>query len=509
MCRRCAATRWFSILLLLAAAMSASTARSAEEAKNVILMVCDGAGFNAWQATSYYQHGRLACEPYDRFSVHYACTTYMLNYVDRQGEALYAGTGKTPRNAVGTQPQQYDVQRMWRDFGYAKGGNNYTRFTDSAAAATGLLTGTKTTRGRIAVNWNGKEELTTIAEVADALKKSTGTISSVQVSHATPGTVWAHDPSRGNYEAIFKEMLYDSGLDVIMGAGHPFFGNGQPANGEPENTPSSAYYRYVGGRDTWNDLTDEDGAEGFDFIEQKPHFEDLARGSGPGEEPLPQRVVGIAQVLETLQMKRDGRRMDSEDPKNDHVPTLSTMTEAALHVLNQNPEGFFLMVEGGAVDWANHSNNLERMIEELVAFGDAVQAVFDWVGANSSWDETLLIVTSDHECGMLWGQATFVDRNNNRHFDAGIDFFRGWQPIENRGKGRLPGHQYGSGGHTNTLVPLWAIGAGSQRFQARVDGTDPVAAQRWGFSGKYVDNTSVFAVMKGAMDPATPSSPPR
>ncbi|OHB68527.1 MAG: hypothetical protein A2V70_04200, partial [Planctomycetes bacterium RBG_13_63_9] len=500
----CAARRFVLISLFSAMVVPVYAARPAEKAKNVILMICDGAGFNAWQAASHYQHGRLCAEPFEDFPVHVGCTTYMLNYVDRQGRALFADAGKVPRAAVGTQPQRYDPQRMWRDFNYAKGTNSYIAYTDSAAACTALYTGSKTTRGRIAMNWNGKTELRTIAQIADALGKSTGTISSVQVSHATPGGVWAHNPNRENFGAIFKEMVYRSGLDVIMGAGHPLFGNGKAAAQSSARTVSSVHFKYVGDKRAWDDLSDADGAGGFRLVQRKEDFEAMAAGSGPNGEPLPGRVVGLAQVHDTLQLGRDGRRMAPHDPKNDHVPALSTMSKAALNVLAQDPEGFFLMVEGGAVDWANHQNNLERMIEELTAFKEAIQAVADWVEANSSWDETLLIVTCDHECGMLWGASTYTDCNNNGQFDVGVDRFGSWQRIRSRGKGVLPGHQYGSGGHTTTLVPLWAIGAGSQRFATLVDGVDRRAAAIWCFSGKYVDNTDVFAVMNAAMSPGAP-----
>jgi alkaline phosphatase len=248
-------------------------------------------------------------------------------------------------------------------------------------------------------------------------------------------------------------------------------------------------------------MTDANGAAGFRFIQRRSQFEQLARGSSASSGSLPSKVVGVAQVLSTLQLEREGRHKAPKDPKNSHVPALSTMATAALNVLAEDPDGFFLMIEGGAVDWANHKNNLERMIEELADFSQTVQAVLDWVEANSGWEETLLIVTADHECGMLWGDSTFVDRNNNGHFDAGIDTFLGWQPIGGKSKGRVPGHQYGSGGHTNALVPLWAMGTGSRHFHALVDGTDRRAAAMWGFSGRFVDNTDVFTVMKAAMGP--------
>jgi len=85
------------------------------------------------------------------------------------------------------------------------------------------------------------------------------------------------------------------------------------------------------------------------------------------------------------------------------------MSIGALNVLNQDPDGFFLMIEGGAVDWMGHANDMPRYIEDQVAFNLAVASVIDWVEENSSWDETLLIVTSDHECGGIWGEGTWTN----------------------------------------------------------------------------------------------------
>lgn len=489
------ACRVFLVLVLTSVmtAFCSAEALAAPPAKNVILMIADGAGFNAFEAASYYQYGALDKQAYERFPVHFGCTTYMLNYVDAEGNTLVAGGAATPKGAVGTKLQGYDPQAMWKSFNYCKGKNNYTIFTDSAAAATALYTGAKTTRGRIATGWQGKVNLTTIAEVADAAGRATGTISSVEASHATPGCVWAHNESREHYVAIFKDMVVDSQLDVIMGAGHPFYNNnGDATTGD---LPASAY-SFVGGKSTWDKLTQGDGY-GFRFIQSKEDFEKLARG----EEPTARRVVGITQVRKTLQYSRSGRDMAPKNSLNDNVPTLETMTRGAINVLSKDPDGFFLMIEGGAVDWGNHDRNGARMIEEMVDFNDSVQAVVDWVEANSSWEETLLVITADHECGMLWGKATYADRNGNGQFEAKTDKFNSWKTVTNRGKGNLPEYQYGSGGHTNALVPLWAIGPGSERFAELVDGQDTKAGQLWGFSGKFVDNTDVFDVMSKALAP--------
>ncbi len=133
----------------------------------------------------------------------------------------------------------------------------------------------------------------------------------------------------------------------------------------------------------------------------------------------------------------------------------------ALNIFSRNREGFFLHVEGGAIDWAGHRNNSPRLIEEHVDFDNTVEAVIAWIEEHTSWDETLLVITGDHETGYLTGPG------------SGPDARPMWQPIENRGKGVLPGMEWHSGGHTNQLIPLFAKGAGAERLRDRVIDIDP------------------------------------
>jgi alkaline phosphatase len=422
-----------------------SQARQVEAAwtTNVILMISDGQGFNTVEATRYFT-GSAAV--YEDFPVQYGMTTYSAN-----------------------NPAGYDPVQMWADFEYAKSGA-----TDSAAAATALYTGVKTLNGRIGIDTSGNP-LTSIAEIAGGLGKATGAISSVLLSHATPAAVYAHNISRNNYADIANEMIYDSGLDVIMGAGHPYY----DTNGIYQY-PTIVEDKYVGGIDTWNNLVAGPGtANDFILVEEVSDFASLADGTYAGG--LPEKVFGVAQVATTLQYQRTAGA-----PMITNVPTLSTMTRGALNVLSQDPDGMFLMVEGGAVDWAGHESDLTRQIEEQEDFNASVEAVVDWVETNSSWEETLLIVTADHETGYLWGPGSDPD-----HIPL----------TDVLGAGILPDHSWNSTSHTNQLVPLYAKGAGSELFAGLVDGTDAQAGIFWGFNGQYIDNTDVFVAMNAAMVP--------
>ena len=210
------------------------------------------------------------------------------------------------------------------------------------------------------------------------------------------------------------------------------------------------------------------------LVEERVAFQSLANGQ------TPKRVVGTARVYQTLQQGRSGDV--NADPYTvpliETVPTLEEMTKAALNILDDDPDGFLLMIEGGAVDWANHSNQSGRLIEEQIAFDNAVHAVVDWVKANSNWGETLLIVTGDHETGYLTGPGSDP----------------GWMPIVNNGAGYLPGMEWHSGDHTNSLIPLFAKGDAARSFNRFADEYDPVR-------GAYVDNIEMAMTVFWAMDP--------
>ncbi len=489
-----------------------SAAAALDEPRNVILMVSDGIGFNGWLAADYYQ-GLAGAQSYQvtrpdgTEPVVFGLAHTALNLVDADGHVLPLGTD--PATAAGAVEQLYDPSTRWDRFenamlnDFEPVAQRYTSYTDSAAAGTALLSGRKTAVGRVNMDWTAQERFVTIAERAADEGLATGAVSSVMVSHATPAAVAAHNISRNNYVEIFNEML-GSDLDVIMGAGHPLYGNsGDPVSAE------NAEFRYVGGEGTFAAMQDSSGQNGFQFIDAKGDFEALAEGR-----QLPARVVGIARSGSTLQANRnDLGQGDTASGMafNTEVPDLAIMSVGALNVLTQDEDGFFVMIEGGAVDWMGHGNNMARFIEEQIDFNLAVDAVIEWVETHSSWDETLLIITSDHECGGIWGEGTWTnsvggpvaaDRSREAlaeaRFDPVEDTFNEFLAVQDRGAGRMPGYQWASPNHTNDLVPLWALGAGSERF-AEFARTDLKAAELWGapygWDGAYVDNTAVFQVM--------------
>jgi len=431
--------------------------------KNVVIMIADGWGFNHILAANYYRYGKSGRQVYERFPVAYAMSTFSLGKLDP--------TGAYP-TVVG-----YDPGRAWAAFGNVNGSA-----TDSAAAATALSTGVKTYNGAIGVGGR-KERLPHLMEQAERLGKATGVVTTVQFSHATPAGFVAHNGGRDNYEAIAKEMLLDSAADVVIGAGHPLFDDdGKPKAATPDG------HRYVGGASTWEALTagkaggdaDADGAaDPWTFIQERRQFRDAAAGRLPVK-----RLAGVFEAATTTNQARggDANAAPYAVPRNENVPTLAEMARAALNVLDQDPDGFVLMVEGGAVDWAAHDNQAGRMIEELEDFGQAVEAVRRYLDKTHQLDRTLLVVTGDHETGYLTGPGS----------GAGAKDVPVWTPLVNNGKRKMPGLQWNSKGHTNSLVPFYATGGSAWLFRSFATRDDPVR-------GRYLDNTAVAAVARIAL----------
>jgi hypothetical protein len=148
------------------------------------------------------------------------------------------------------------------------------------------------------------------------------------------------------------------------------------------------------------------------------------------------------------------------------------MTRASLNVLDANLNGFTLMIEGGAVDWAGHDNGAGRIIEEQYDFDRSVKAVVKWIEKKSSWDETLLIVTGDHECGYFVGPDFDPD-----------DMINTWEVTDN-GKKNMPGYSFQSYGHTSMLIPIYMHGAGAEVLAKYADHDDFVL-------GKFLDNSEI------------------
>lgn len=451
------------------------------KAKHVILMIADGMGFNSDAAGTYWRFGDADAQPHHQFPKHLACSTFSISKEDYD-----------PARTKG-----YDPDVFWSALGGSREGTEFTSTTDSAASGTAINTGHKTKKGRIGMDFNA-DPLETYGQTAAEAGRSVGIVTTVGLPDATPGAVMAHFPNRKRWDGIACEMILEQPTAVVIGCGHPEFNNGIRYN----ESADEHNYEAVGGKYVWNALKRNDGFANALFIDDRADFEKIAAAVPGSGAKLPERLIGVPKSGELPPI--DG--FDDEAGKKvfddvfgrvemNALPTLATMTTAALNVLAQNDEGFYLMVEGGAIDHANHGNDIDAMVLHHEGFAKAIDAVCGWVETYSGWDETVVIVTADHETGQLWGPNTYADEDGDGNY-GGKDLFLEFSPVVNNGKSRLPSVQYGNDGHTNSLVPVWIKGAGADQIDGFVRGHDAKAAEFWKFSGDFIDNTDITPFMK-------------
>ncbi len=236
-----------------------------------------------------------------------------------------------------------------------------SRVTDSAAAATAFACGVKSYNGAIAVD-TLRRPLATLLEAAEARGMATGLVATSRITHATPAAFAAHVPDR-DQEADIAAQMITRGIDVLFGGGRDFF------------VPEAAGGRRSDGRN----LLDEAAAEGYRLVDTRAGF-DVARQTP---------VVGLfAGSHLAYEIDRDAAQ----------EPSLAEMTARAIDLLDDDPEGFFLMVEGSRIDHAGHDNDAAAHLHEVLAFDAAVAAALAFARADG---QTLLVSTSDHETGGL------------------------------------------------------------------------------------------------------------
>jgi len=269
--------------------------------------------------------------------------------------------------------------------------------TDSAASGTAMATGHKVNNGVVSMAIPGdNRELETALEYLKKQGKSTGLVTTTHITHATPAVFAAHEPDRGNLAEIAQDFLTQSRPNVLFGGG---------GKGISKKATLAAGYIVIKDR------------KGLFEIDT----ENVTIISGQfGKGHMPYEVDGLGDL-----------------------PHLSEMTAVALKILDNDADGFFLMVEGGRIDHAGHDNDLLRNVTETIEFAKAVETAINWAGADAN---TLIIVTADHECGGLK-----VEKNN--------------------GAGKLPTVSWSTNDHTAAKVPVYARGVNAQMAREIKDDT--------------------------------------
>lgn len=399
--------------------------------KNIILVVFDGMDWQTTQAAAIrktnqvaYEEGRgsgLHFQDYNASGTSQFGSMVTSPYVDEVKVDVDKQTAVFDLNSV---RGGYDIESAgpfpWSrpvELSYLVGEKTssgiWHAYTDSASSATSMTAGIKSYNAAINVNQNG-EKVTTIAHLAQARGYKIGVVTSVPISHATPAAAYSHNVKRHDYQDLTNDLVGVksishpdqplAGVDVLIGAG---FGDDRDKDsGQGKNfVPGNSYLTEA----TLHEINKANGGKYTVSIRKSGVDGGQALQSAAKEAvQSDSRLFGFYgvesghlpfQTADGDYKPAPGRKKTAETYSQadiDENPNLAEMTSAALTVLEKHDHGFWLMVEAGDVDWANHDNNLDNSIGAVFNGDDAVKVLTDWVEKQSSWEETVLIVTADH-----------------------------------------------------------------------------------------------------------------
>lgn len=382
--------------------------------------------------------------------------------------------------------------------------------TDSAAAGTALATGNKTQNGTIGMKQDLQTEVSSVAVWAKNKGCRVGVTTSVSVDHATPAAFYAHDPSRGSYYKIGTD-LYKAGFDFYAGSDFIDPNNKDNKDGNSENLYTMAEK---------NGYTIARG------------YKDYLKKCKKADKMI------LFQSEKASEKDRTAIPYAIDRTKDDL--TLADITRSAINFLSKDlSKGFFLMVEGGKIDWACHSNDAATAFHEVADMDEAVKVAYEFYSQHP--DETLIVVTADHETGGFvlgtgayklnlqvlknqkvsesgftrilnelrkkynnnvswekvqqalkenfgfWDKVKLNEKQEERLLAKYNDTFKGKEaklekseyaqdePLAAEAKriiDEIALVGWTSGGHSAGYVPVFAIGAGADFFQGRIDNTE-------------------------------------
>ena len=382
--------------------------------------------------------------------------------------------------------------------------------TDSAAAGTALATGNKTQNGTIGMKQDLQTEVSSVAVWAKNKGCRVGVTTSVSVDHATPAAFYAHDPSRGSYYKIGTD-LYKAGFDFYAGSDFIDPNNKDNKDGNSENLYTMAEK---------NGYTIARG------------YKDYLKKCKKADKMI------LFQSEKASEKDRTAIPYAIDRTKDDL--TLADITRSAINFLSKDlSKGFFLMVEGGKIDWACHSNDAATAFHEVADMDEAVKVAYEFYSQHP--DETLIVVTADHETGGFvlgtgayklnlqvlknqkvsesgftrilnelrkkynnnvswekvqqalkenfgfWDKVKLNEKQEERLLAKYNDTFKGKEaklekseyaqdePLAAEAKriiDEIALVGWTSGGHSAGYVPVFAIGAGANLFQGRIDNTE-------------------------------------
>ncbi len=282
-----------------------------------------------------------------------------MSYPQIQATAYYLGA-KASNGGVVSEPLSF------MNFPIAGSAETYdsTSFApDSASTATSIATGYKTYSGTINMDTTYTKEYETISEkLKKQLGYKIGVISSVNLNHATPAAFYAHQASRNNYYEIGLEMI-ESSFD--------YFAGGALISSTGKNGDKEDLYKIAKDK-------------GYKVVTKQNEAEKLSAKDG--------KAIVIAETL------ADSNSFSYAIDAKEKEWKLADYVEKGIEVLD-NEKGFFMMVEGGKIDWACHANDAGSTIHDTIALSKAVDEAIKFY--NEHPEDTLILVTGDHETGGL------------------------------------------------------------------------------------------------------------
>jgi alkaline phosphatase len=469
----------FLSLLLFSLVTGVHAGGRRHQAKHIILLVGDGMNIEHEIATSRYLYGTDFDLSFHKLSYEANIATWDVTTYKYWSGGSYDPNAIEPK--LGYDPAK-GGRKPYPLGPELEGAEAYlkAKATDSASAATAWATGYKTDDGNLA--WlPGDPDTGALKTIAELLREkkgyAIGVVSTVPFTHATPAAHVSHNKSRNNYHDIGHEILTAVKPEVVVGGGYP-------AGSSCTSPASSSYiseasYAAVCADASYKAVTRQSGVDGGVALLQ------AAQQAATDGKKLFGLFGGSGGNFESLEPKDlPGTPLVTQYTREN--PTFTEATLAALKVLSQDPEGFFLMAEQGDIDWANHANDFQRMVGTIKDLHDGVQAVIDFVNQpddDIEWENTLLIVTSDHSNSYMRNKEV-VPPGDLPAQDGSCSY---GGPACTYPDGEVT---YGSTGHTNELVRMYAMGAGTMKFH-NYEG-------RWYRGTRILDNTQLFHMMMEA-----------
>lgn len=259
------------------------------------------------------------------------------------------GMGTAQVNSGITANQGKLFLQNFKHVGFSRTQSASSYITDSAAGGTALSSGYRTYNGAIGVNTDTIPQ-PSMLEIASQDGMATALVSTSAITHATPASFIAHQPSRNMYEEIAADFL-NTDINVFIGGG----------------------YKHFAERKDGRDLTKELDKKGYKVLQNMDDVTKVKSGKLAGL---------IASEHAPVAAERDGM--------------LPKATETALNIISKDKNGFFIMIEGSQIDWGGHQNDTDYLVGEMLDFDQAVGKALEFAAKDG---ETLIVITADHETG--------------------------------------------------------------------------------------------------------------